>query len=179
MKRIIVLITVLLCMGTMVFASGQSEGDSKSEGPLKVALILSGPANDQGWNAVALQGLTEAEEAYGIETAYTEHVGIADSEAAFTDYASQGFDLVIGHGFQYGDPAVRVGERFPKTKFMAIEGASSSENVAWEILAGISTLESGLPKEHFSPNILVFSINFSANSLFINSAQKTPGIKSI
>jgi basic membrane protein A len=84
---------------------------------------------------VALQGLTEAEEACGIEPAYSEHVGIADSEAAFTDYASQGYDLVIGHGFQYGDPAVRVGERFPKTKFMAIEGASSSDNVASYVIA--------------------------------------------
>jgi basic membrane protein A len=135
MKRILLILIVLFSMGTLVSASGQNEGDVQSEGPLKVALILSGPANDQGWNAVALQGLTEAEEAYGIETAYTEHVGIADSEAAFTDYASQGYDLVIGHGFQFGDPAVRVGERFPNTKFMAIEGASSSENAASYVIA--------------------------------------------
>ena len=57
---------------------------------LKVALILSGPANDQGWNAVALQGLKDAEAKYGIESAYSENVGNADSEAAFMDYASQG-----------------------------------------------------------------------------------------
>jgi basic membrane protein A len=97
---------------------------------IKVALLLSGPANDGGWNAVALQGLKDAEKSYGIETAYTEHVSVADSEAAFTEYAAQGFDLVIGHGFQYGDPAVRVGKKFPKTKFVAIEGNASSENAA-------------------------------------------------
>jgi len=97
---------------------------------IKVALLLSGPANDGGWNAVAVQGLKDAETAYDIETAYTEHVSVADSEAAFTEYAAQGFDLVIGHGFQYGDPAVRVGKRFPKTKFVAIEGNSASENAA-------------------------------------------------
>ena len=97
---------------------------------IKVALLLSGPANDGGWNAVAVQGLKDAEKTYGIETAYSEHVSVADSEAAFTEYAAQGFDLVIGHGFQYGDPAVRVGKRFPKTKFVAIEGNASSENAA-------------------------------------------------
>ena len=97
---------------------------------LKVALLLSGPANDGGWNAVAVQGLKDAEKTYGIETAYTEHVSVADSEAAFTEYAAQGFDLVIGHGFQYGDPAVRVGKKFPKTKFVAIEGNAASRNVA-------------------------------------------------
>ena len=46
---------------------------------IKVALLLSGPANDGGWNAVALQGLKDAEKSYGIETAYTEHVSVADS----------------------------------------------------------------------------------------------------
>jgi len=125
---------MILAFGSVIFASGQEE-KTTDDGKMKVALLLSGPANDQGWNAVALQGLTEAEAEFGIETAYSEHVGIADSEAAFTDYASQGYDLVIGHGFQYGDPAVKVGERFKKTKFMAIEGASSSENVASYVMA--------------------------------------------
>ena len=97
---------------------------------IRVALLLSGPANDGGWNAVAVQGLKDAEKKYGIETAYSEHVSVADSEAAFTEYAARGYDLVIGHGFQYGDPAVRVGKKFPKTKFVAIEGNASSTNVA-------------------------------------------------
>lgn len=98
--------------------------------PLKVALLLSGPANDGGWNAVAVQGLKDAEAQLGIETAYSEHVTVADSEAAFMDYAAQGFDLVIGHGFQFGEPAVRVGQRFKHVKFAAIEADSHSENAA-------------------------------------------------
>lgn len=96
----------------------------------KVALLLSGPANDGGWNAIALQGLKDAEKKYDIETAYTEHVSVADAESAYTDYAAQGYDLVIGHGFQFGEPAVRVGRRFPATKFAAIEANSSSKNAA-------------------------------------------------
>jgi basic membrane protein A and related proteins len=97
---------------------------------IKVALLLSGPANDGGWNAVALKGLKDAEKKYGIETAYTEHVSVADSESAFIEYAAQGYDLIIGHGFQFGEPAVRVGKRFKKTKFAAIESNFSSKNVA-------------------------------------------------
>jgi basic membrane protein A len=138
MKKLILMLMVLLCIGAFVFGGGQGEdADREDQGdqPLKVALILSGPANDQGWNAVALQGLTEAEAEFGIETSYSEQVGVAESEAVFTDYASQGYDLVIGHGFQYGDPAVRVAARFPETKFMAIEGAASSENVASYVIA--------------------------------------------
>ena len=133
-KRITFLIVFVL-IGAFAFAGGSKETEPQGDRPLKVALILSGPANDQGWNAVALQGLTEAAEKYGLETAYSEHIGIADSEAAFTDYASQGYDLIIGHGFQYGDPAARVGKRFPDTKFLAIEGATYSENVASYVIA--------------------------------------------
>jgi basic membrane protein A len=102
---------------------------------LKVALILSGPANDQGWNAVALQGLKESEAKFGIEATYAENVAVADSEAAFMDYAAQGYDLVIGHGFQYGDPAARVSKKFPKARFMAIEANSQSENMASYVIA--------------------------------------------
>jgi len=136
MKKLMVILTVLLWGSAFVFGGGGSE-DQANQGdqPLRVALILSGPANDQGWNAVALQGLTEAEEQFGIKTSYSEQVGVAESEAVFTDYASQGYNLIIGHGFQYGDPAVRVAARFPDTKFLAIEGAASSDNVASYVIA--------------------------------------------
>ena len=126
MKRIVMVALALACALAPAFSQGKV---------LKVALILSGPANDQGWNAVALQGLKDAEAKFGIQSAYTENVGNADSEAAFMDYASQGYDLIIGHGFQYGDPAVRVGAKFPKQKFMAIESASKAGNVASYVIA--------------------------------------------
>ena len=127
MKKVMLVALALACALTPALAQAGKT--------LKVALILSGPANDQGWNAVALQGLKDAEAKYGIESAYSENVGNADSEAAFMDYASQGYDLVIGHGFQYGDPAVRVGKKFPKQKFMAIEASSKAANVASYVIA--------------------------------------------
>ncbi len=102
---------------------------------LKVALILSGPANDQGWNAVALQGLKDAEAKFGIESTYAENVDVAESEAAFMDYAAQGYDLVIGHGFQYGDPAAKVSKKFPKVRFLVTEAGSQTENMASYVIA--------------------------------------------
>ena len=101
-----------------------------AQGKIKVALILSGPANDQGWNATALEGLKKAETDFGITTAYMENVSIADSESAFRDFATQGFDLVIGHGFQYGEPAAKIGKDFPGQYFMATESNSSGDNMA-------------------------------------------------
>jgi len=126
-------ILAALCAAALVF-SGCAKKENAS-GKMKVALLLSGPANDQGWNAVAFEGLKKAEAKYGLTTAYTENVGIPDSDAAYTDFASQGYDLVIGHGYQFGDPAVRVSAKFPKTKFMAIESNVYSNNAASYVMA--------------------------------------------
>lgn len=136
MKKTIIVVCMVLAVTAGLWAGGRSEQSStRDPGELRVALLLSGPANDQGWNQVALQGLQDAEAQFGIRTAYSEYVDVAESEAAFNDYASQGYDLIIGHGYQYGDPAVRVGQRFPNTYFVAIESASQSANVASYVLA--------------------------------------------
>jgi basic membrane protein A len=42
---------------------------------------------------------------------------------------------VIGHGFQFGEPAVRVSSQFPDTKFMAIESNVYSDNAASYVMA--------------------------------------------
>lgn len=143
MRKLLTKMTVvLLCAGLLLGGCSSQQGsDSAGTGAgekgdkLKVALLLSGPANDQGWNAIALAGLEAAEEEYGIETAYMENVDIADSEAAYADYAAQGYDLIIGHGFQFGDPAVKVAKNFPNTYFMATEAASQAENMASYVMS--------------------------------------------
>src|SRR5665648_482347 len=93
-----------LLMGMVILltgcGSGGAQATSSQEQKMKVALLLSGPANDQGWNAIALEGLKAAESKYGLETTYLENVSVADTESAFNDYAARGYSLIIGHGFQ-------------------------------------------------------------------------------
>lgn len=96
----------------------------------KVALCLSGAANDMGWCQSAYDGLKLLESDYGCETAYTENLTPDDIEAAFADYAANGYDVVIGHGYEFGDPAIEVAEQYPDTKFIVTEGEVSADNVA-------------------------------------------------
>ncbi len=125
-KRLLVIILVVAFLFT---ACAKKEAPAE-EAVFKVAMLTSGPVNDGGWNAAAYQGLLDISEKLGFETGYTENVAVADIEAGYIDYASQGYDLIIGHGFEFGDPAVRVGERYPDTKFVAIESNASADNVA-------------------------------------------------
>ncbi len=92
---------------------------------LKAALLLSGPINDGGWNTDAYNGLMKLKEK-GYETAYTENVTQADQESILRDYAKKGFNLIIGHGFEYGDALTAVAKDFSDVRFLQIGGASTN-----------------------------------------------------
>ena len=111
--------------GSEAKESAAADGES-----LKVALCVTGAVNDMGWCQSAYDGLKLLEEKYGAEIAYTENLQAADMAATFTDYAASGYDIVIGHGFQFGDPALEVGARYPDTKFICVEADAAADNVA-------------------------------------------------
>lgn len=138
-KRILALgIALLMFVGTVAGCSSNEPVETEGSGTQtvrKAALLLSGPANDQGWNAIAVAGLNALEEQYGVETAFMENVQVSDMEAAYNDYASQGYDLVIGHGFQFGEPAAKVSTSYPKQYFMATESNSKSANMSSYVMA--------------------------------------------
>jgi len=49
---------------------------------------------------------------------YSENMFVVDdAAAAIRDYASQGYDLVIGHGSQYGSSLQEIAPDFPETSF--------------------------------------------------------------
>ena len=135
MKKLVVMGLAMAMTAAMVNGvCAQPVQAADGEG-LKVALLLSGAANDQGWNQTAYEGTQKACEKYGYELAYTENLEVADISAAFADYASAGYDVVIGHGYEFGDPALEVAETYPDTKFICTEADASADNVASYVMA--------------------------------------------
>lgn len=116
-------------------ANTETESTAGEESGLKVALLVSGAVNDQGWNQSAYEGTQTACDKYGFELAYSENLEAADIAAAFADYAGAGYDVVIGHGFEFGDPALEVAETYPDVKFICTEADASADNVASYIMA--------------------------------------------
>ncbi len=115
-------------------AASEAGGDAEPAGDgeaLQVALVMTGPINDQGWNASAYTGLTKIEEQLGAEVAFTESVAAADLEEVYRGYADIGFDVIIGHGFEFGDVATAVAPDYPETFFFVTSSDISQEpNVA-------------------------------------------------
>lgn len=125
-----VLVLALAALSMLVFSacgsSGSGNGGSADagagKGGLKVALLLPGRINDQGWDTIAYNGLKEVQRKLGASVAYTENVGPSNQASQFRSYASQGYDVVIGMGGQYVDGAKAVVNEFPDVKFAVIGG---------------------------------------------------------
>jgi basic membrane protein A len=57
-------------------------------------------------------------------------VPILNIEGTLREYADAGYDLLIAQGFEWGQPAVKVGKDYPNTKFVVFTGLANSTNVA-------------------------------------------------
>jgi len=113
--------------GTTSSTPSSSASNKPSEAKLKVALLLPGPISDNGWNASAYQGLKDAEAKLGVEGSYVENVAQSDQLSKFRSYAQQGYDVVMGHGFEFGDAAQTVAKEFPKIKFIVTSSDITAE----------------------------------------------------
>lgn len=142
MRKIVSLLLILAMVTFAIVGCGRSQqeeqqgaseqqGDTADQKPFKVAMLLAGPISDQGWNATAYNGLLNIEKNLGAEISYTENVAQSDFEEVFRGYAIEGYDIIFGHGFQFGDAAMKVAPEFPDSKFVITSTDISQEpNVA-------------------------------------------------
>ena len=90
--------------------------------PLRVAVIMPSATTDMAFSQSMYQALLTVQKDLGgpsaMEIKYTENLfNVPDVPPALRDYASQGFDIVIAHGSQYGSSVQDVAKDFPKTTF--------------------------------------------------------------
>jgi basic membrane protein A len=120
-KRLQLLTGVLLALALLTAGcSGDSDEPSVAEeaGPARIALVMSGSINDGGWNQGAYEGL-DALTTQGFDTSFTEDVAQADIPSTVEGYALDGYDLVIGHGFEFGTTVSELAPEYPDTHFFA------------------------------------------------------------
>jgi basic membrane protein A len=112
-------------------ASGDVRPDSTGDAdPFQVALLTPGPISDRSWNGGAYDGLMAIRDSLGAQVSHVQTKTPAEFEENFRQYGAQGYDLVIGHGFEFQDAAVRVGPEFPRTLYVTTSGNTVRANVA-------------------------------------------------
>lgn len=110
---------------------GSTEAGTEGASSLKVAMCLSGDINDAGWCQSAYEGLMEAQDTYGIETAYTESIDQVNYESSIREYAASGYDLILAVGAEFSDACLAVGKDYPDVMIADFNGSTAQEpNVA-------------------------------------------------
>jgi basic membrane lipoprotein Med (substrate-binding protein (PBP1-ABC) superfamily) len=118
-KRIWVILFVLLAM--LVSACGGAGGGGEEE-ILRVAVIMPSTINDLAFSQSMYDALVKIQTDLGgsekMELVYSENMFVVDdAAAAIRDYATQGYDLIIAHGSQYGSSLKEIAPDFPETAF--------------------------------------------------------------
>jgi basic membrane lipoprotein Med (substrate-binding protein (PBP1-ABC) superfamily) len=90
-------------------------------GPFRVAVVMPSAINDLAFSQSMYDALNKIKGEMGAENfdfAHSENMFVVDdAAAAIRDYASQGYNLVIAHGSQYGSSLQEIAPDFPETAF--------------------------------------------------------------
>ncbi len=104
--------------------------NTPQETQFKVAMLLPASISDAGWNALAYDGLLAIEKELGAKISHVESRTPADQEEHFRSYATEEYNLIFGHGYEYQDPAKAVASDFPETVFITTSGGTYQTNIA-------------------------------------------------
>jgi len=128
--RVIVLFTILAVILTACGSSAQPletptvsvEPTIASTKPFRVAAIMPSAVNDLAFSQSMYDALIRIQNEMGgpekMQFVYSQGMFIIDDAAvAIRTYASQGYDLVIAHGSQYGVSLKEIAPDFPETSF--------------------------------------------------------------
>ncbi len=117
MKKLAVLLIVVLVAVAALPIGARAQDDE----PFRVAVVMPSTVNDLAFSQSIYDALLAIQEERGEENfqiAYSENLFVVeDAATALRDYASEGFDLVIAHGSQYGSSLAEIAPDFPDTAF--------------------------------------------------------------
>lgn len=130
MKKLTLGLIVLLIAAMLLSACASAATPTAAPEPTKaaapekqfrVAVIMPSKIDDMAFSQSMFDTLTRLKNEMGADKfdfVYSDNMFVVDdAAAAIRDYASQGYDLIIAHGSQYGASLVEIAPDFPKTSF--------------------------------------------------------------
>ena len=128
MKKIFLVLSLLAVIALALSACAKESPPAEAPAeqapakPFRVAVVMPSATNDLAFSQSMYDALLAVQEAMGGEEAmqfvYSDGTyKVDDAAAAIRDYASQGYDLIIAHGSQYGSSLQEIAPDFPDTSF--------------------------------------------------------------
>lgn len=111
-------LAVLIAVFALV-AAACSSADESEDGGFRIAIIAPSASNDLAFTQSIVDAANLLKESGVVsEVAITDGAFVVDDAAvAIRDYASDGYDLVIAHGSQYGGSLQEIAPDFPDVSF--------------------------------------------------------------
>jgi basic membrane protein A len=111
-----------LLLAVVALLAAACGGGAAEQGAFRVAVVMPSATTDMAFSQSMFQALQAVQTEMGgeeaMEIAFSEGMfNVPDAAAAIRDYATQGYDLVIAHGSQYGASVQEIAPDFPETSF--------------------------------------------------------------
>jgi basic membrane protein A len=121
-KGLVLIVLLALLLGACVPPTPVQAPAAEEDELFRVAVIMPSTINDLAFSQSMYGALLAIQEEMGgpekMELVYSESMFVVDdAAAAIRDYASEGYDLVIAHGSQYGSSLREIAPDFPETAF--------------------------------------------------------------
>jgi basic membrane protein A len=160
-SRLAVHLLLLACLLPMAAPGG---GCTAAEAkPFKVGLLLAGSASDGGWNQLAKEGMGALTKELGASISVIQKVSGDKAGDELRDYAADGYDLVIAHGYEFLNPAAEAAKASPGTRF-AVSGADVAK-------PGIITIDFDLSQASYQVGMLAAKFSKNGKLGFIGGAK--------
>src|SRR5512140_96734 len=120
-KRLIVVL-VLLAVVLTACATPTAAPTTAPAKAFRIAVVMPSATTDMAFSQSMWNALTTIQTEMGgtsaLEIKFSENMfNVPDAATAIRDYASQGFDVVIAHGSQYGSSVQEIAPDFPAVTF--------------------------------------------------------------
>jgi basic membrane protein A len=131
MKRLSIVFSIMLVAGMLLAAcSTVATPTTAATKYLRVAVIIPSTTTDMAWSESIMDAVksiqTDLGGASAMQIMVSENLwNVPDAAVAMRDYASQGVDMVIAHGSQYGTLIKELATDFPKTTFVYETGSDT------------------------------------------------------
>lgn len=120
-KKISKISMLLLIAGLILSACGGGGGEATEPETFRVAVVMPSAITDLAFSQSmydALSAIQAERGADNFEFVYSDGMFVVDdAAAAIRDYASQGYNLIIAHGSQYGSSLQEIAPDFLETSF--------------------------------------------------------------
>ncbi len=123
-------LAAITALAALTACGGDKPEAAPAMSEFRVALLTPGPISDQAWNGGAYDGLMAIRDSLGAKVSHIQTKTPAEFEENFRQYGAQGYDMVVGHGFEFQDAALRVAPAYPNTVFVCTSGNATAPNLA-------------------------------------------------